>query len=406
MFRLSLDTNLIGKRFQLRRVLGCIGWAIGSIGLVFYNEWLFVGEGNFKFPLTVTLIHCICTGIVGTISSMLYPIEHEHGPFCGGPSRCNLGRDAVAPPPAPDVHANFYEWALAQMGWSRYTFAVYLKYHVPIAMFYWANVSCNNLAFSKLEVNFLTMLKATGPAWVLLFTVIIGSQRATPTLVTIISIICGGTLISSIGEVHFSYVGFLFAISATILSALRTSFIERAYIFAPLSGRQFFPSTTPIPTVILFFWWASIEAKRFVEFASAAADGNDAKVHNSSGRVALLIFISISLASIGNYGRYLWIASSSSIIYEVAAVVKDMLIIIFSFVLLGDKMTVVKMIGFSFTFVGVVWFMCLEHKSVHEMEAHKAGDLEADAGLLDSVHKDEHDNVSALSSQSMELLDL
>lgn len=317
--------------------------------------------------MTVTLIHLLCTVLVGLLASKLVPVADESE---GGDDaeRISLGlveddllgfqsfKVAKVPYLAPAGGATACCGFERVMRWLPFTATFFYWYHVPLALAYWGNVIFNNLSFVDLEVDFLQMLKATGPAWVLLITVALGTQRASWTLVAIITLIVGGTSLASYGELHFSLRGFFFAISATILSALRTAFIERTELAAPIDGRQLFAYTSPFTLALVFIVWVPLELKRLV------ARLTDGQTH-ANAQLAWVLLISIVLANISNYGRYLWIKSSSSIIYAVTGVMKDIAVIVFSLVFLGDSITKIKLLGASIAFSGVIWFTVLEAKT-------------------------------------------
>ncbi|KNC48841.1 Cas4p protein [Thecamonas trahens ATCC 50062] len=310
-----------------RRFLAFLGWAIGSLGTVFLNEWMFVKAHVFNYPVTLTIIHLAATCVTSLLLGWMFPLS---------------GATAMAWHPFPPL--------------------LWLRNILPLGLAYWGNVACNNLSFEDLEVDFLQVVKATGPMWVLFITMAVGTQKATPSLVAIIFLISGGIILASLGELAFVWRGFFLAISATILSAIRTALIENATLHSPIDPRQLYPSTGPAAFVLLFAVWLVTDGPILLS-PESRGDGAHHHPDYSGGQVFLIVIGSSALAVLSNFGRYAWIASSSSIIYSVTGVLKDVVIIVFSLVFLGESVTVLKVIGICLAFSGVVWFTYLENTS-------------------------------------------
>ena len=333
-----------------RRGLAFLGWAVGSLGTVFLNEWILVTAHVFNYPLTLTLLHLVTTGVTGVVLTYLWPLEGGRGHVrtAGLPTSVGGGRGRGGK-----------GWR-ERLGWVEYEWAVWVRGILPLGLAYWGNVVCNNLSFEDLEVDFLQVVKATGPAWVLLITFAMGTQKPTLPLMGIIVLISGGIILASLGELEFVWRGFVLALSATLLSAVRTALIESATLHHPLDGRQLFPSTALPAACLVFVVWLFVDFPILVN-----QDSRDDHAHRhpdySGSQVVGILLGSCALAALSNFGRYAWIASSSSIVYSVTGVLKDVVIVVFSLLFLGESVTALKIIGILLAFSGVVWFTYLEN---------------------------------------------
>jgi len=103
---------------------------------------------------------------------------------------------------------------------------IYLRAIVPIGLLYSASLVCSNMVYLYLSVAFIQMLKAAAPVAVLLVAWTWGVEE--PSLkrfLNILLIVCGVGL-ASMGEINFSFLGFMFQVGGIVFEAMRLIMIQ------------------------------------------------------------------------------------------------------------------------------------------------------------------------------------
>jgi hypothetical protein len=103
---------------------------------------------------------------------------------------------------------------------------VYLRSVLPIGLCYSASLVCSNLTYLYLSVAFIQMLKAAAPVAVLLVAWIWGVDNPTLRRVLNVWVIVLGVVLASIGEVAFSWPGFIFQLGGIVFEAMRLVMVQ------------------------------------------------------------------------------------------------------------------------------------------------------------------------------------
>jgi drug/metabolite transporter (DMT)-like permease len=106
---------------------------------------------------------------------------------------------------------------------------VYLTKILPISLCFALSLTFGNKAYIYLSVSFIQMLKAFTPVSVLLLSFIGGLEAPSFVQLLIVSFICLGVTLSTVGELRFSTLGFLLQVSGTNHSYCSTPFRATAY---------------------------------------------------------------------------------------------------------------------------------------------------------------------------------
>lgn len=131
---------------------------------------------------------------------------------------------------------------------------------VPIGIFFSLSLICGNLAYLYLSVAFIQMLKAMTPMAVLLAGWALGVSSPSFNKFFNVSIIVGGVIIASIGEINFVLTGFLIQVAGLIFEALRLTMVQRLLSSAefkmdPLVSLYYFaPVCAVMNAAIALFW--------------------------------------------------------------------------------------------------------------------------------------------------------
>lgn len=102
----------------------------------------------------------------------------------------------------------------------------YLRAVVPIGLFYSGSLVCSNLVYLYLSVAFIQMLKAAAPVAVLLISWAWGVEKPCAGSLANVLVIVAGVALASLGEISFSWAGFLFQWGGIVFEAMRLVMIQ------------------------------------------------------------------------------------------------------------------------------------------------------------------------------------
>ena len=103
---------------------------------------------------------------------------------------------------------------------------IYLRAVVPIGVLYSGSLVCSNLVYLYLSVPFIQMLKAAAPVAVLFTSWAWRLKEPSWRSFSNIAIIVLGVVLASLGEIEFSWVGFLFQVGGIVFEAMRVVMVE------------------------------------------------------------------------------------------------------------------------------------------------------------------------------------
>ncbi|KAI3714802.1 hypothetical protein L6452_21762 [Arctium lappa] len=177
-----------------------------------------------------------------------------------------------------------------------------------------------------------------------------------------------GVAIAAYGEARFNSFGVLLQLGAVVFEATRLVLIQ---ILLNSKGISLNPITSlyyvaPCCLVFLSVPWIIVEVPRL-------RDG-------SSFRFDYLIFGTNSLCAFGlNLGVFLLVGKTSALTMNVAGVVKDWLLIAFSWSVIKDTVTAINLFGYLIAFLGVAYYNHAKLQALKAKEAEKkAGQLGGD----------------------------
>ncbi|CAI5472792.1 unnamed protein product [Closterium sp. Yama58-4] len=253
---------------------------------------------------------------------------------------------------------------------------MYVSSVLPIGALYAMSLWFSNSAYIYLSVSFIQMLKALMP--VAVYTLGVAFQKdvfrcSTMSNMLLVSV---GVGIAAYGEANFNFTGVLLQLAAVAFEATRLVLIQ---ILLASKGISLNPITSLYyvsPTCLIFLtvpWF-------FVEYPSLAP-------HLIAPRPDLLVFGGNCVCAFAlNLAVFLLIGKTSALTMNVAGVVKDWLLIAFSWSVIKDRVTAINLFGYLLAFGGVCWY---NHSKLQEMKskdaARKAAQLDEEEGLIKDV---------------------
>ncbi|VFQ97770.1 unnamed protein product [Cuscuta campestris] len=235
---------------------------------------------------------------------------------------------------------------------------VYLTSVLPIGALYALSLCSSNSAYIYLSVSFIQMLKALMPVAVYAIGILFNKDPYRPSTMANMLSISIGVAIAAYGEAKFDSRGVFLQLMAVAFEATRLVLIQ---ILLTSKGINLNPITSLYyiaPTCLIFLSIPWI----FVEFPVLRAKSNL--------RFDFAVFGSNSLCAFAlNLAVFLLVGKTSALTMNVAGVVKDWLLIAFSWSVIKDTVTAVNLAGYGLAFVGVAYY---NHSKLQDLKAREA----------------------------------
>jgi len=222
------------------------------------------------------------------------------------------------------------------------TFQRAFRIGFPVAVAQVVGLIAGNTAVMYISVSFCQMIKAWTPACVFTIGCLVGTQQWSMPVAQTLAVITVGLMIASFGEVEFVWYGFLMQVLALLAEGMRINLLEirlksEGYKLNALTSLQVF---APIGAAILL--------------PVALALDKDEMSWESVQEVGLPVFAAnIFVAVALNIAIYLAIQTASGLTFTLAGIFKDIMIITGSILLLGTRVTLTQLGGYSLAMVGL-----------------------------------------------------
>ncbi|CAN4076901.1 unnamed protein product [Withania somnifera] len=249
---------------------------------------------------------------------------------------------------------------------------VYLTCILPIGALYSVSLWLSNSAYIYLSVSFIQMLKALMPVAVYTIGILFKKDTFKNSTMGNMMAISVGVAIAAYGEAKYDSWGVLLQLLAVLFEATRLVMIQ---ILLTSKGISLNPITSlyyvaPSCLVFLSIPWIFVELPILRD--------------NSSFQFDFAIFGTNSLCALAlNLAVFLLVGKTSALTMNVAGVVKDWLLIAFSWSVIKDTVTPVNLIGYSLAFLGVAYYNHQKLQALKAKEAQKkAQPADEEAGRL------------------------
>ncbi|XP_047323641.1 probable sugar phosphate/phosphate translocator At5g25400 [Impatiens glandulifera] len=300
-------------------------WIFLSFTVIVYNKYILDRKMyDWPFPISLTMIHmAFCSSLAFLLVRVFKIVEPV-----------SMSRD------------------------------MYLKSVVPIGALYSLSLWFSNSAYIYLSVSFIQMLKALMPVAVYSIGVMLKKdQFKSDTMMNMVSISVG-VAIAAYGEAKFDGLGVSLQLGAVAFEATRLVMIQ---ILLASKGITLNPITSLyyVAPCCLFFLsvpWMVVELPLLKKTSSFHFD--------------LVIFGTNSFCAFAlNLAVFLLVGKTSALTMNVAGVVKDWLLIAFSWSVIMDTVTPVNLIGYGLAFLGVAYYNHAKLQTLQAKEAQKKAEL-------------------------------
>ncbi|KAL0013788.1 hypothetical protein SO802_000857 [Lithocarpus litseifolius] len=297
-------------------------WIFLSFSVIVYNKYILDRKlYNWPFPISLTMIHMsFCSFLAYLLVKVFKVVEL--------PS--TMTRD------------------------------LYLKSVVPIGALYSLSLWFSNSTYIYLSVSFIQMLKALMPVAVYSIGVLFKKDSfKSDTMLNMLSI-SFGVAIAAYGEAKFDSFGVMLQLLAVAFEATRLVMIQillnsRGINLNPITSLYY---VAPCCLVFLCFPWLVMEYPLLRDTSSFHLD--------------FVIFGTNSLCAFAlNLAVFLLVGKTSALTMNVAGVVKDWLLIAFSWSVIKDTVTPINLFGYGLAFLGVAYYNHSKLQALKAAEAQK-----------------------------------
>ncbi|KAB1209074.1 hypothetical protein CJ030_MR6G025948 [Morella rubra] len=309
-------------------------WICLSFSVIVYNKYILDRKlYNWPFPISLTMIHMLFCSTLAYLLVRVFKVVEEPAA---------MTRD------------------------------LYLKSVVPIGALYSLSLWFSNSAYIYLSVSFIQMLKALMPVAVYSLGLVFKKDTfKSETMFNMISISLG-VAVAAYGEAKFDSWGVTLQLMAVVFEATRLVLIQillnsRGISLNPITSLYY---VAPCCLVFLSVPWIIMEYPLLRDTSSFHLD--------------FVTFGTNSLCAFAlNLAVFLLVGKTSALTMNVAGVVKDWLLIAFSWSVIKDTVTPINLFGYFLAFLGVAYYNHSKLQALKASEAQKkAQQAEEEAGRL------------------------
>ncbi|KAF4449807.1 hypothetical protein F53441_7002 [Fusarium austroafricanum] len=284
-----------------------ITWIFFSNTTILFNKWL-IDTAGFRYPIILTTWHLvfatIATQLLARTTSLL-------------DSRHSLPL----------------------------TRRLYIRTILPIGVLYCASLVFSNIVYLYLSVAFIQMLKSTGPVFTLFASWVWGVAEPDTKTFGNIMLIVVGVGIASLGEIEFSWWGFIFQLCGTIAEAVRVVMIQvmlsaEGLRMDPLVGLYYYAPVCALMNLVVVFF---SEGPRF-KWEDAAQAGYG------------MLFANACLAFVLNIVSVVLIGKTSGLVMTLSGILKSILLVATSVVIWSTHISLTQTLGYSIALIGLVLY--------------------------------------------------
>ena len=212
---------------------------------------------------------------------------------------------------------------------------------IPIAFMFSLSIVCSNSAYAYLSIGYLQMLKSTHPVITYFLCVICGRLEKSPVLLSITAFISMCVVITTTGELAFTWFGFLLQLASTLSDAIRCVLIDM------MSKEE-----TPVDPISMLYY-VSPFTTFFISIGFTFFELNRFPLDHSSANLFVSIITSAVIAFMLNISVFLLISRTSALMMSVSAPVKDICLIITSYYFFKNSVTGMQVFGYLLSLFGV-----------------------------------------------------
>ncbi|KAL3682607.1 hypothetical protein R1sor_000629 [Riccia sorocarpa] len=260
---------------------------------------------------------------------------------------------------------------------------------VPIGALFSLSLWLSNSAYIYLSVSFIQMLKALMPVAVYSIGVMLKREAFKSQTMANMVAISVGVAIAAYGEAKFDAWGVFLQLGAVAFEATRLVLIQ---ILLTSKGISLNPITSLYYVAPCCFAFLSIPWF-IIEYPQLLAKGT------GTGDLDFVVFgMNSACAFALNLSVFLLVGKTSALTMNVAGVVKDWLLIAFSWSVIMDRVTTINLAGYGIAFLAVCYYNHAKLQGMKAKEAtKKVSQTDEEIGLLEKNQNRDDDGLGRKS---------
>lgn len=193
---------------------------------------------------------------------------------------------------------------------------------LPMSLCFACGLVLGNMAYAYISLAYIQMIKAFTPVPLLLLNFAVGKE--TPSIIQLIIVltVSFGVILSSMGELNFSMIGFTIQISAVLIECIRLMLLDLLLKDLNLDSLSLLYYTAPISAVFIFSGFMLFEAS-ILDWTVFTPD------------LCLMLLLNGLLAFSLNIAVIYLVSTTSGMVISISGPIKDIAIVAISVMVFG-----------------------------------------------------------------------
>ncbi|KAG7893393.1 hypothetical protein KL935_002763 [Ogataea polymorpha] len=374
-------------------MMSIISWYGFSLSISLYNRWMFSNKNlDFSFPIIITSFHQCILFLLSMLTLAMIPrfrLNYHFQTHYASEAE-HLNSDNAN---SSDELNELLETKKPEQLDYRMPVREYLTKILPCSVASAGDIGLGNTAFRFISLSLYTMIKTSSLVFVLLWGVLFKLERMTWRIVSIVLIMTIGVIMMVWGQheddseptpipntpaagqivadpdedmssrimrrllsretkaAHLIFLGSILVLGSACMSGLRWALTQ---IMLKRNPRTTNPILTilylsPAMSVVLLIMGSLVEGLR--SFARSPI-----WEEKGFGLTCLLILIPGLLAFFMTLSEFVLLQYATLLTLSIAGIFKELLTIFTSWLLFGDKLTFVNLVGLAITLADIVWY--------------------------------------------------
>lgn len=328
---------------QLRGLVAILQWWGFNVLVIIMNKWIFQ-KLDFKFPLTVSTVHFICSTIGAYIAIKVLKVK-------------------------PLIEVNPQDR---------------LRRILPMSFVFCVNIVLGNVSLRYIPVSFMQTIKSFTPATTVALQWLVWKKSFDRRVWLSLIPIVGGIVLTSVTELSFNMVGFLAAFFGCVVTSTKTILAEsllHGYNFDSINTVYYM---APYATMIL-----ALPALVFEGWGVATWLNTQESLFGP----LLIIFLSGVSAFCLNFSIFYVIHATTAVTFNVAGNMKVAVAIVISWFIFQNPISFMNAIGCSVTLIGCTFYGYVRHRLSQLASMKSSSDALESKQLLPVVNEEKSDRL-------------
>ena len=197
---------------------------------------------------------------------------------------------------------------------------------LPMSVFFASGLVLGNMAYRYISLSYIQMIKAFTPVPLLLLNFAVGKEKPSILQMCIVLVISFGVILSSLGEMNFSWTGFIIQFTAVLGDSCRVMIMDLMLRDLNLDSLSLLYYSAPTSACLIFTGFMLFERATF-DIAVFTPD------------LCFMLLLNGLLAFSLNIAVIYLVSSTSGMVLTVSGPIKDIMIVMLSVAIFGAPVT-------------------------------------------------------------------